>query len=486
MTDLSPRRAVRNTLVVFGGQVAARLLDLAAMLMIARAFGAAGFGRFSFAIAYVGYFAILTDLGFNMTFVQALVREPDRSRDLLADMLVIKFVLIGLGAGSAAVSILGLGYAVETVHLVWIMTLALLISPKLPSIRLVYEQVFQARLRMEIPIALRLVDGMLLVAFIYGFIRYGQPLQSIMIAYVLSHLPSLVFLFWISRRLVTPAPLFDRALMRRLFKNALPVALLGVFATITSRIDVLFLSFWRGETDIGLYAAAYRLTESLRLIPGAVITSLYPLMVQAYKHSAETLPSMLTCGIKPLVTLMLPVALGTTFLAGPLLSWFYTPAFTAAAPSLAVLIWTELAVVFTMPLSYALIAMDRRISVVALSFVMLITNLCMNVALIPRWGYIGASIATAATEGVGVAGYAFMMLRAVRWPCWQVVLPLLPGALCLLGWLLVVRSWPLPVAILSAGGVYALSLMATRGVTRAETLTLKNALFDRSWPSAPG
>ena len=182
-------RVVRNTLVIFSGQILGRLLDLWATLLIANAYGEIGYGRFSFAIAFVGYFAILTDLGFNMGFVKALVRQKKRNEILLGSMLLVKMLLLAISIGLAITLISLSNYPLDTRQLVWIMAIALIISPKFPSIRLVYEQLFQARLQMEIPALLKCLDGVLLVGLVYCMIYFGQPLQSVMVAYVCSNIP---------------------------------------------------------------------------------------------------------------------------------------------------------------------------------------------------------------------------------------------------------------------------------------------------------
>ena len=477
LTDKTQTQAIRNTFVVFFGQLLARLLDLWAILLIARSFGETAFGQFSFAVAYVGYFAILIDLGFNMTFVREMVRSRDRQDDLLAGMLILKLILVGIGIGLAAVLILIPDYSMDTVRLVWIMTIALLISPKFPSIRLVYEQVFQARLRMEIPTLLRLLDGGLLVLLIYSIVQNGQPMYSVMVAYVISSLPGLAVILWASRRVLRPSHRFDYRMMMRLLKQALPVALLGVFATIYSRLDVLFLSVWCDDRAIGYYSAAYRLTEALRLLTGAVLTSLYPMMVEAAGRAKDVFVSVLTGGLKPLLIILMPACIVTTFLAGPLIELFFTSRYAPAGDALAILIWAELCLVVTSVLSYALIAMNRQKIVVGINGVMLLVNVVMNIQLIPQWAYIGSSIARVVTEGIGVIGYGLVIYRLVGWTFWRLCLSLLPGAGVLAAWLYVVHSLSisLPLTVISAAVVYGACLLITRVTTWQELTTLIRA-----------
>lgn len=474
---MNSTQAVRTTLFVFGGQVAARLLDLGAMVLIARSFGEAAFGQFSFALAYVGYFAVLTDLGLSVVFVRELARSRERSADLLAGVLTAKLVLIVVGIGLMIGLILLPGYPPGTVQLVRIVTVALLMSPKLPSFRVVYEQVFQARLQMGIPTLLRLLDGGLLVGLTYGLVRSGQPIQTVMAAYVMSNLPGLLIILWASRRVVTPSSRFDRHLIARLFTQAMPVAFLVIFMALYSRLDVLFLSLWRGDVEMGYYSAAYRLTESLRLVPMAVTTSLYPMMARTHERASETLAEVLASGLKPLLLLVMPICLGVTLFADRLVNLLYTPGFAPAGTALAILVWAELWFFVNSPMSYALFSMDRQRVVTGITCIQLLVSLTANVILIPRWGYLGASIVTVATEGVGTVCYGVIIRRMIGLSCWRVALPLLPSGMLLLVWMLVARTLPLPVVMAGAVLIYGVSLRVTGGVTGRELTTLRTAVI---------
>ena len=468
-------RVVRNTLVVFSGQILGRLLDLWATLLIANAYGEAGYGRFSFAIAFVGYFAIVADLGFNMVFVKALVRQKGQNENLFGSMLLMKMIMLVLSIGMALSLISQSEYPPDTIQLVWIMTIALIISPKFPSIRLVYEQFFQAKLQMEIPALLKCLDGVLLVGLIYGMIIFGQPMQSVMVAYVCSSIPGLILIMVVVGRMIRPVSRIDIPQMVVLLKQGVPVTILGIFATLIARIDVLFLSFWRSEIEIGYYSAAYRLTEALRVFPAAMMLSLYPLVVDVTSKK-KSLGQLITTGLKPLLIIMVPICMSTTVWAGDLVLFFYKPAFLPAGDALELLIWTELCVIFTMVFSQVLIALDQRRAVVLVSGSMLIVNLILNIILIPRWGYIGATIATVVTELVGLVGYSLYIRRYTGWHLADNIQPLLPAIGCLGVWLWFAGSFPIGVGMAGAVIVYAAGLWFTRGMTREELTFLTRML----------
>lgn len=476
LNEMGPS-AARSSLFYLAGNVLSRIIDLWAILLIARHFGESAMGRFSFAIAYVGYFSILIDLGFNITFVREMVREKARQATLLTGMLVYKCVMILVGMTLAA-SLIYLGeYPLDTMRLVWVMTLGLLISPKLPSLRLVYEQVFQSHMRMEIPGLLRILDGVLLLSLVYGIIIYDKPILWVMVAYIVCNLPGLVVIVIASRKLVRPSGAFDSGLMLDLLRQALPVAVLGLFAAIYSRIDVLLLSRWSDDAAIGYYASAYRLSEAFRILPAAVLASLYPMMVAHAGQLKDSFIPILSRGLKPLLVTLIPVCLVTTFLSESIIALFYSSQYLPAAASLITLVWAELFVMLATVLSNALIALGRQKTVLSINGLMLLINILVNVILIPIWSFQGASVARLLTEGTGVIGFTIVFRKMVSWSVWESCRPLLPACCALFMWLYFFSEQPF---MLVAGGsclVYSSVLFATRAVTPHELSELYRAML---------
>jgi len=469
-------QAIRNALTVFVGQLVGRLLDLWAVLLVARHFGEAGYGRFSFAFACVGYFAVVTEMGFHMVFVREQARHPQRVSDLLAAMLAVRLVLSAVCATLSAVFVLLPGYPEETVYLVWLLLPALVVSSKMPSIRQVYEQVFQARLLMQIPMTVRLLESLLLVGLLYAFLRPGISLPMVMALYMIGFVPGTLFVMGWSRRLVRPAARIDPALIRHLFAQALPLILLAVFAVFAGRIDVLLLSFWRDDAEIGYYSAAYRLTEALRIFPTAVLMSLFPLVSRAAVERPDAVKGLLDRSIKPLLILLIPVCVVTTCAADAIVELLYTETYIPAGRSLSTLVWGEIAAVFNLLIGQTLIALDRRCMAIGIAFLQLVINVVLNTVLIPSAGHAGAAVASVMTGTVGMIVYSLTLRRITGWSVEGILKPLLP-ATAVIG----ITGYALSNASPVIAGVvcvvvYTFALFASRGVTRADVEPFREAL----------
>lgn len=477
VTQLTASAAIRNTLVILIGQFTGRLLDLLTILVIARHYGEEQYGQFSFAFAYVGYFAVLADMGFGLIFVREMARSGDRAAALLSCMMVAKLVLVIISSTLAAVFVLIPGYPEATVHLVWIALIGLMVSPKLPSVRTVYEQLFQSRLRMSVPVIIRLFEGLLLLLMVLIATNYEQSMKVVVTLFVISFLPGLFGIYYLSRKLVIPSEWIDFPLLRSLFKSALPLGLLGAIWVMNGRIDVFFLSIWRTDSEIGYYSAAYRLTEAMRLLPSAVMMSVYPLLSQLARELPNSFSEILDTSVKVQLIIAIPVCFLLCVLAQPIIAFLYTPAFLPAAGALSILVWTELAIVLTMSLSQTLIALNHRTVVIWISAGTLAVTICLNVFLIPTFGYLAASGITVVSEMVGVVGYAVAVSRITGWSVLTPIFRVAPAA----GGLVI--SWWAIQSLDSTGAVFGGIAAYGAGLWFCKAITLQEArIFLQSFP----
>jgi O-antigen/teichoic acid export membrane protein len=112
--------------------------------------------------------------------------------------------------------------------------------------------------------------------------------------------------------------------------------------------------------------------------------------------------------------------------------------------------------------------------------VSLIANITLNFALIPAFGYLGASWATNLTEVVLLATGWAMVARTIgpvpmHRLSWRILLAGLVMAVPL--WFMRgITGWPVLIAILVAMAVYAAALVLLRAFDRDELALLRRAL----------
>src|SRR5258708_2168640 len=107
------RRAVlRNTLVQLAGRSITVAMGIAVIGILTRYLGAADYGVYTLAFAYLTFFQAFSDLGLSLVGVRQIAKDEASAGAVLKAIFVIRVVL-GLAAAIAAVSLSFLLYGGE-------------------------------------------------------------------------------------------------------------------------------------------------------------------------------------------------------------------------------------------------------------------------------------------------------------------------------------------------------------------------------------
>jgi PST family polysaccharide transporter len=195
--------------------------------------------------------------------------------------------------------------------------------------------------------------------------------------------------------------------LRTLFRQGAPFGAGAAVQSLYTRLDILLLGQMASTIALGLYSAAYKPINMAVYFGGTIAGALFPLIVQAPKGLA---PESFIRVLRGLGATAPAMALIFTGLAGPLLQVLYGAEFTPAAPILIVLAWSAAANWLYAPLGVALQARGWEHWWLAGLGGGLIVNLLGNLWGIPRWGAVGAAMATLASE-LAILGFAAVLNR---------------------------------------------------------------------------
>lgn len=250
----------------------------------------------------------------------------------------------------------------------------------------------------------------------------------------------------------------DRQQLRQLAVYGVPLTATFALEFVVSGSDRLLLAGLLDVKAAGLYAVGYDLAkQSLTLLLMVVNLAAYPLAVHAFERSgAGAAERQLAQNFVLLLAVGLPATVGFGLLAPNLAGVLVGSAFSGAAAGL--MPWIAAATLlaglkaYYVDLSFQLSKKTRLQVLVALAAA--VTNLLLNLWLIPRFGLYGAAYATLAAYAAALVG----------------------------GWWLGNRTFPLPLPlaetakVAAATLVMALALLPTRPLTGAPALALQVGL----------
>lgn len=232
------------------------------------------------------------------------------------------------------------------------------------------------------------------------------------LAYVGTSLPLLLL---VSRK-VRPRLYFSWSLSRKLLRQSLPFALLGLLMAGYTKIDAVLLQnlLPQGDYAAGVYAAGYRLLDAFAMVPILVSGILLPQfasMLASQKLDAAFVrtAALLLGGLGSVVAVVAQVQ------ADWLMEWLYHHHDPVQNQAFRLLMWTFLPLSLNYVFGTLLTAGGHLRQLNQLAAAALLLNLLLNFWLIPQTGPVGAATAALCTQSLMALCQLIMAWKRHQW-----------------------------------------------------------------------
>jgi O-antigen/teichoic acid export membrane protein len=407
-------RALRNTVLVLAAKVVARLVALVTVLAMIRYMKAAPYGAFATLVNYTAIVSVVLDLGFNVLFVREGARRPNEIQRYLRNVMSLRLLMsvVSLGLLAIALAANGLASLLAPGFVLMVLTsYSTLLRNGLYAVqRLGYEAV-----------AVVLESLVLLVLVLYG-IKTNQGLSYFVWAYAAQYAFSCVYFVIVlaAKRIALIGWTFEAPLLREWFWKGLPFALTFVLTILYFRIDQPLVYALRPHEEAGWYGAAYKPFEALLFIPMTFLSIVFPVLSIYHRERPGELLDAVNRFFKALLLIGWPMSVGIFMLAHPLNYALFGSSYDPSEPALRILALSLGFAFVNNAFIGALSASDHQASFTWAAGWSLVANLALNLALIPTFGYIGASWATVMTEIVlGIVGWTLTARHIGHVAVWQ-------------------------------------------------------------------
>ncbi|MDM9580597.1 flippase [Nostoc sp. GT001] len=396
LSKFKSRSGLRAIIANTGWLFADRILRMGASLVVgvwvARYLGVKQYGLFNYTLAFVALFSPIFTLGLDDVVVRHLVRQSSNKEEILGTTFWLKF-LGGIASVLLAVSTMFFLGEHETLK-IWLVAILGIagVFRASDTIELWFQSQVQSKytviakntaflLNTLIKIALILTKAPLLAFALVTLAEFAMSAIGLLVVYQVKGSS-----LWLWRWSVATA--------KTLLKESLPLMFSGFAIMIFMRIDQVMLGQMIGDSEVGVYSAAVRVSEIWYFIPGAIVSSVAP-AIYAAKEKSESLYYQRIGQLLSLMTcISLAIALPMSFLSDKIIMVMFGSGYAEAGPILAVHIWTSLFVFMGLATSPWFIAEGLNHVSLGKTLFGAILNIILNLLLIPKYAGLGAAIAT--------------------------------------------------------------------------------------------
>lgn len=393
------------------GSVGAKGLAMVTVIILSRYLGVEGFGRYSLVFGFWALLNTLVDLGGGAVLGRDIARDPEHPRESIEAVFYVRLLGCVLFLGPA-----------------WWLAQYLGIEPTLTFLifygifigfEAFYDAYFSATMQLAVTARARILSSLTVLLLVGLTVYLRLDLFWVVLFTMSQHLIKLMLDYGLSGGFALRLHAPDKERIIAVLRDSWPLWAMGLGYIVLARVDTLMLVALlpeTGDTELGLYSAAFRVSEMLALLSSAIAPAILPLLVEAAKQP-ETEPGRIRflagIGSRAVSFALIGASLLMFWLAPRIVSLLYGADYTGAIPCLRILVWSQVLVAINTFCYQILLVYNAhgRWPMIASSVLVIGVNIGLNLLMIPEMAAIGASVATVLAEAMGTIALVSLVAR---------------------------------------------------------------------------
>lgn len=389
------RKIAHNALSQMIGKIISVALGLLAIGMMTRYLGQEGFGWYTTVISFLQFIGILIDFGLIPVTAQMMSEPAFDKRALFKNLLGFRFVSAIIFLGFAPFIALFFPYPIEVKIAIGFTTISFLGV----AMNQVLIGFYQTKLKMHIQAIGEIIGRTVLVGGLWLVIARDSGFLPVMAAVTVSSVAYTLAL-WIRARKEQPAGLgFDWTIWKAISIKMWPIAISIIFNVLYLKGDIIILSLFRDQAEVGIYGAAYRVIDILSQTAMMLMGVILPLMAYAWSHGLkQEFQTRYQQSFDAMMALAVPMSVGAIVLSEKIMVLVAGSEFVASGSALAILSLAVFGVYLGAVFGHTAVAIDKQRQTMWIYISAALITVVGYFYFIPRFGMFGAAWMTVFSE----------------------------------------------------------------------------------------
>lgn len=360
----------------------------------ARYLGPSNYGLINYAASIVAFVLPIVQLGFRSTLVNDIINNPDKEGEIVGTSLFFNFL-------SAITCIIGLAGVVYVSNPNESVTITVCVLYSITLLAQALEMIvywFQAKLISQYTSLTGLAAYIIMSAYkiyllvaqksVYWF-ALSNALDYFVIAVVL-----IFFYYRLSNQKLTVS--FKR--FTTMFSKSKYFIVSSMMVTIFAQTDKIMLKHMLGDHQVGIYSAAVTCAGVTSFVFAAIIDSFRPVIFENKNLQADKYKGSLINCYSVVIYLSLLQCIFFTVFSKIIINVLYGSDYFAAVNVLRLVVWYSTFSYIGSIRNIWILAENKQKFLWIINLSGALTNIVLNLVLIPIWGTIGAALASFLTQ----------------------------------------------------------------------------------------
>jgi O-antigen/teichoic acid export membrane protein len=364
-----------------------------ATVYLARELGSETLGTYFLVVSVLYWLLVFGDFGLTNSLLKRL-SEADSSEGILAAGILIRIALFALVAAAILVVAPLLNEYIGAPVAPWVVAML--------GTKLAYDfvrSVLEGQHKVHVASLLDPLDRTVRSGVQIALVVIGTGFVGLLVGYIAGALVAIAVGVYLARvRLTIPT--------REDVRSLVSFAKYAWIGTVKSRaflsMDTIVLGFFLATNSrIGIYEVAWSLASLFAIFGNSLKRAIFPEISSLSRDQTDRIRDLASVSVAYSGLFLIPGLVGAA-LVGDIVLTIYGREFAEGATVLVVLVCSQLVYVYEEQFITVLGAMDYPQAIFRVNTVFLVTNLGLNLLLVPSIGWIGAALATTASAAVGL------------------------------------------------------------------------------------
>lgn len=394
------------------------LIGFLLRIVLARWLGAADLGLYQMVITIQGIATLVAALGIPVALIKYVAEYKDDKGKLTQTVSsgLISSIIFGVFVGILLYALSGtLASVFHMPELAGLLKILAFVFPFTSFLEALLG-LFNGLRQMKSFAFLMILRSLLMILLIVAFVWLGFGIKGAVLGIVLSVIGGCIFGLYSSRS-------FLYLNLQGFVQNAKKLVLFGsqmfganAMGLILAYTDIILIGYFLAAKDVGYYSVAVSLSMFFLIIPQAIQRITYPATSEYWSNNNhQALQTMIDKSMKYSACILLPVGLGVGFFAREIITTMFGAEFIYAALPLCVLLIARVIRGSTeVPIGASFSGIGRPDIALKIDATSAGANVGLNILLIPRFGILGAAIATTASLLLGTIIFLALIPRLLK------------------------------------------------------------------------
>lgn len=378
---------------MMGEKVLTMGLAMVVSIVVARYLGPENYGILSYAVSLASLFAIATHMGLSGLVVRELVNKPEKHEELMGTIFGIKFGGALLAFITFLIFIIATGNTSEAEFWVLLVVSGIILLKPFE----IFDFWFQAKVKAKYSSIVKATSTIAISIIKLGFVLIGAKLLAFAYAYLIQAvLIALLFIYFFKTKGNLPFKKWSFKLVwaKKLLGQGWMIMFGAIFAIVYLKIDQVMIRWMVNAEEVGIYSVAAKLSEAWYFLPGIVVASLFPKLIELKKKDKFQFDHRLQQLFDMLYGIALSLAIVITVFAEPVIGFLYGSEFSNASTILSIHIWGGIFVFMRAVFDKWIIIENAFLFSMISQGLGALFNVLLNLYLINQFGGQGAALAT--------------------------------------------------------------------------------------------